>query len=138
MSTTIKHDQPALSRRAIGFLSAATLSFIASSGVAHAQAVQLVAVDVKGVGQGYQVSKLLGKAVQNDKNEKIGALEDLIITRDRSLFGIVQVGGFLGVGGHLIAVPYDSLDISDDGRKIVLAGATKEAVGKLPEFMYKK
>jgi sporulation protein YlmC with PRC-barrel domain len=90
------------------------------------------------LGQGYQISKLIGKNAQNDKGEKIGALEDFIITKQRNLFAILQVGGFLGLGGHLIAVPYESLDISDDGRKIVLAGASKEAVGKLPEFMYKK
>jgi hypothetical protein len=135
----IKHSLPSLSRReaAIGVLSAAALSAAASSG-AHAQAVQLVAVDMMTIGQGYQVSKLIGKSAQNDKDEKIGALDDFIITKERNLFAILQVGGFLGLGGHLIAVPYESLDISDDGRKIVLAGASKEAVGKLPEFMYKK
>jgi hypothetical protein len=136
----IKHSLPFLSRReaAIGVLSAAALSTAASSGVAHAQAVQLVAVDMMTLGQGYQISKLIGKNAQNDKDEKIGTLDDFIITKERSLFAILQVGGFLGLGGHLIAVPYENLNISDDGRKIVLAGASKEAVGKLPEFMYKK
>jgi hypothetical protein len=37
----------------------------------------------------------------------------------------------------LVAVPYDSLDISDDGRKITLAGASKEALSKLPEYQRK-
>jgi hypothetical protein len=105
---------------------------------AWAQAVQLAVVDVKAVAQGYQVSKLLGVRVNNDKDDKIGALEDLIITKDRSLIAILQVGGFLGLGGYLIAVPYDSLSISDDGRKITLAGATKESLQKLPEFQFKK
>jgi hypothetical protein len=37
----------------------------------------------------------------------------------------------------LIAIPFESLNISNDGRKITLAGASKEAVGKLPQFEYR-
>jgi hypothetical protein len=38
----------------------------------------------------------------------------------------------------LVAIPYDSLNISDDGRKITLAGASKEALKKLPQFQFEK
>jgi hypothetical protein len=106
---------------------------------ARAQAaVQLVAVDIKTIDKGYRASRLLGRPVENDKNQKIGTLDDLIIGQDQALFGVLQVGAFLGLGGHLIAVPYDSLNITDDGRKIILAGASKEALGKLPEYQDKK
>jgi len=115
-------------------LAAAVLAFTGSSDVARAQVVRLVVVDVKAVEKGFQVSKLLGKAVQNDKDERIGTFDDLVITNDSKPFAILQVGSFLGLGGHLIAIPYDSLDISDDGRKIMLAGASKEAVRQLPEY----
>jgi hypothetical protein len=54
------------------------------------------------------------------------------------LVAILQVGGFLGLGGHLIATPYENLNISNDGRKITLAGTSKETLGKLPELEYKK
>jgi sporulation protein YlmC with PRC-barrel domain len=139
MSPT-KQSSPSLSRReaAIGVLSAATVGAVVSVGVAHAQAVQLVAVDVMAVGQGYQISKLIGRSVQNDKAEKIGTVDDFIVTKERSLITVLQVGGFLGLGGYLIAVPYDSLNISDDGQKITLAGGSKEALQKLPEFKFKK
>ena len=101
------------------------------------QAVQLVVVDVQTVEQGYRTSKLKGTSVVNDQNEKIGTLDDIIIGRDgNALFAVLQVGGFLGLGGHLVAIPYKSLDVSDDGRKIVLPGATKEALKNLPEFKY--
>ena len=105
---------------------------------ARAQAVALVAVDIRTVDQGYRASKLLGRSVQNDKEQKIGTLDDLVVTKDHALFGVLQVGGFLGLGGHLVAVPYDSLDISDDGRKIVVAGASKEELSKLPEYQEKQ
>jgi len=69
------------------------------------QAVELVVVDVAAVAKGYRTSKLTGSDVVNDHDERIGTIDDIIIGRDRVLFAVVQVGGFLGLGGHLVAVP---------------------------------
>jgi hypothetical protein len=103
---------------------------------AFSQAVELVVVDVTAVARGYRTSKLKGTNVTNDKNEKIGEIDDIIIGRDKVLFAILQVGGFLGLGAHLVAVPYQSLVIDDTGRKIQLPGASREALKKLQEFKY--
>jgi sporulation protein YlmC with PRC-barrel domain len=103
-----------------------------------AQGIQLVVVDVNAVAHGYQASKLIGTRVVNDKNESIGTIDDLIIIDAHDIVTILQVGSFLGIGGHLVAVPYESLAISDDGHKIVLAGASKDALKKLPEFQFRK
>jgi hypothetical protein len=100
------------------------------------QGVDLVVVNVAAVGKGYRTSKLTGSTLVNDKNERIGTIDDLIIDQERVLFTIIQVGGFLGLGGRLVAVPYNSLKVEDDGRKITLPGASKEALTKLPEFKY--
>jgi sporulation protein YlmC with PRC-barrel domain len=103
---------------------------------ALAQAVDLVVVNIADVAAGYRASKLIGKIVMNDKNEKIGSLDDMIVDKEHVLFAILQVGGFLGVGGHLLAVPFNNLTLEDAGSKIVLPGASKEALKKLPEFKY--
>jgi len=58
-------------------------------------AIQLVVVNVTTVAEGYRVSKLLGTDVLNDKNEKIGSIDDIVIGKDRVLFVVLQVGGFL-------------------------------------------
>jgi sporulation protein YlmC with PRC-barrel domain len=100
------------------------------------QAVQLIKVDVAVVAKGFRVSKVLGSSVNNDKNENIGKLDDIIIDQKRALFAVLQVGGFLGLGGRLVAVPYESLVIEDNGRKITLPGASKEELQKLAEFKY--
>jgi hypothetical protein len=105
--------------------------------VASAVPVELVVVDVVQVANGFRASKLRGVTVSNPQNQKIGDLDDLIVGKDRVLFAIVQVGGFLGIGSHLIAVPYSSLQINDDGTRIVLPGATREQVKVLPEFKYR-
>ena len=100
--------------------------------------VALVKVDLSVVAKGYRMSKLIGSSVTNDQNEKIGTIDDLIADKDKKLvsFAVLQVGGFLGLGGHLVVVPYDSLVIDDTGQKIMLPGATKDALKKLSEFNY--
>jgi sporulation protein YlmC with PRC-barrel domain len=101
------------------------------------QAIQLVVVDVATVGRGYRVSKLEGKAVYNEQNQQVGSLDDIILGPDkRAIFAVVQVGGFLGMGGHMVAVPFDSLNIDGSDGKIVLPGATKDELKRLPEFKY--
>jgi hypothetical protein len=52
------------------------------------------------------------------------------------MFAVLQVGGFLGLGKHLVAVPYESLQIDDDGKKIVLPDASKDELKTLAEFKY--
>ena len=105
------------------------------------QGVQLVTVDVQVVANGYRVSKLTGQAVVNDKNERIGKIDDFVIGHDEghSLFTVLEVGGFLGIGSRLVAVPYDSLTIDQKGNKIekiALPGASKDQLLKLAEFRY--
>jgi sporulation protein YlmC with PRC-barrel domain len=103
---------------------------------AFSKNVIVLDVDVKAVARGYRVSELTGANVENAKAEKIGAIDDLIVDREKVLFAIVQVGGFLGLGGYLVAVPYNALEINEDGSKIVLAQGSKEELQKLPEFRY--
>ena len=100
------------------------------------QGVELVVVDVHAVADGYRASKLIGSTVVNDQNEKVGTIEDIIIGRDRVLFAVLQVGGFLHLGGRMVAVPYQSLVLDESGSKIKLPGATQEALKNLPEFKY--
>ena len=43
-------------------------------------------------------------------------------------------GGFLGIGDKLVVLPYEQLKAMD--RKIVMPGATKDALKDLPTFKY--
>ena len=105
--------------------------------VVPSRADQLVAVDVRPLAEAYRASRMIGGVVLNDKNEKIGTIDDLIVSpNDRVLFAVLSVGGFLGINRRLIAVPYSELKIDDEGRKIILPGASKDALSNLPEFHY--
>ena len=114
-------------------------SFVAAGSVIAipARGAQLVEVDAKPLAEAYRASKLIGASVVNDKNEKIGSVDDLIVTpADRVLFAVISVGGFLGINGRLVAVPYSSLTVDEKGRKVTLPGASKDALAKLPAFHY--
>lgn len=100
------------------------------------QPVELAVVDVKVVEKGYRASKLKDKTVVNEKGERIGKVDDIIIGKDGKIFAVLEVGGFLGVGDKLVAVPYESLNLEGKDGRVVLAGASREALKKLPVFKY--
>ena len=61
----------------------------------------------------------------------------MIVAPNKSLsYAIVGVGGFLGVGGHQVAVPVSRF--KQQMGKIVLRGATKDALKAVPKFEYAK
>jgi sporulation protein YlmC with PRC-barrel domain len=91
----------------------------------------------KAIALGYRVSKLIKATVYNDQDQKIGKVEDLIVQPDGTLsIAIVDVGGFLGMGRHRVAIPVGQF--TSVKPKVVLPGATKDALKKLPEFQYAK
>jgi hypothetical protein len=101
------------------------------------QAVDIAKVDVQKVAAGYRASKVIGSSVLNEADEKIGSIDDLLVTRDgKEPYAVLSVGGFLGMGTHLVVVRYDSLKFADD--KIVLPGGTKDKLKMLPAFEYSK
>jgi sporulation protein YlmC with PRC-barrel domain len=108
-----------------------------ASAPTYAQDVALVRVDISMVDQGYRASKLIGTKVKNEKGESVGAIDDIVIDRQRVLYAILEVGGFLGIGAHLVAVPYESLTLNATGKEITLPGASKDEIKKLDEFHYR-
>ena len=112
-----------------------------SPAVSHAQVAgtTLLGVSVaemRDVALGWSVKRtILGQPVYNDKNERVGSVDDLIVTPDKALsYAIVNVGGFLGLAKHDVAIPVSQLKLVD--KKLVLPGATKEALKASPEFQY--
>ena len=58
----------------------------------------------------WRASKLVGLSVYNDKNESIGSINDLLTDKSGSIkAAVIGVGGFLGMGSHLVAVPFDKV-----------------------------
>ena len=58
----------------------------------------------------WRTSKVVGLNVYNDNNESIGSINDLLTDKSGNIKAVViGVGGFLGVGEHLVAVPFDKI-----------------------------
>ena len=75
------------------------------------------------------------RPVYNDSDERIGSIDDVIVTTDKSVsYAMINAGGFLAVARHDVAVPVSSLKLVGD--KLVLAGATKDALKASPPFEY--
>jgi sporulation protein YlmC with PRC-barrel domain len=63
----------------------------------------------------WRTSKLVGLNVYNDSNESLGSINDLLTDKNGDIKGVViGVGGFLGVGEHLVAVPMDKVKFVDE------------------------
>jgi hypothetical protein len=127
-----------ISHRSLAAAAAVALLLLVPS-AASAQEVGLVAADAKEVAKGYRGNALKSKTVVNDKGEIIGRIDDFIFGRnDGQVFVVLAVGDFVGLDGHLIAVKFGSLKIDEVSDSIVLPGADREALLKLPVFLYNR
>lgn len=83
-----------------------------------------------------RASKIVGVSVYNDRNESIGSVDDLVLGANGTPTVIVSVGGFLGIGAKLVAVPFQDLRWSGNESRWVIAGATRDSLTSLPTFEY--
>ena len=63
----------------------------------------------------WRSSKLVGLNVYNDSNESLGSINDLLTDKNGDIkAAVIGVGGFLGVGEHLVAVAFDKVKFVDE------------------------
>ncbi len=121
---------------------AATLCFICAAAPAAAQVaggtttVEASITETTRLAMGWSVKKtLLGKTIYNEAGQKVGKVEDLIISPDRDVtYVIVGAGGFIGIGRHDVAIPVTQ--VQDKAGKLVMAGATQAMIKAMPAFTY--
>ena len=106
--------------------------------VVGSMSLAIPATELVTVAKGWSAkNQIMGKDVYNDKNEKVGVVNDLIIAPDKAVsFAIIGAGGFLGLDKHDVAIRVDNFKLVEG--KITLPGATKEAVKAMPAFEYAK
>jgi hypothetical protein len=88
------------------------------------------------VTKGWSIQRtILNQPVYNEMDERVGSIDDIIVTPDKALsYGIINAGGFLGLTKHNVAIPVSQFKLRD--KKLVLPGATKKALKASPEFQY--
>lgn len=120
-------------------LLAAAIATVSMSAPVFAQGAPqtVVNMNVSNVSSGWRATKIIGATIFNEADERIGTIDDLIVSRtDRIPYAIISVGGFLGMGSKLIAVPTANLQFSMD--HTLMAGADKDTLKSLPAFTYSK
>lgn len=106
--------------------------------VAGSTVIGVSVAELRDVTLGWSAKRqILGQAVYNDNNERVGSIDDINVRGDKSVtYAIVNAGGFLAVAKHDVAIPVSQLKLVDN--KLVLAGATKDALKASPPFEYAK
>jgi sporulation protein YlmC with PRC-barrel domain len=86
----------------------------------------------------FRASDLIGLNVKNADGNTIGEIKDLVIQNNKEVQrAVLSVGGFLGMGDKLVAVPYNELKVSrSDGKDYVTYPATKDELKAMPKFSY--
>ena len=96
-----------------------------------------MAVDSMRLREGRRASQVIGSTVYNENNESIGEVDDLIVPATGGQpVAVISVGGFLGIGARLVAVPYERLSHNGERNRWMLQGASKESLQSLPAFTY--
>lgn len=81
----------------------------------------------------WRASKMAGLKIYNDANESIGSINDLLMDKSGAIkIAVIGVGGFLGMGEHLVAVPYEKLKFVNEAVAYTGAAGTGAAPGTRP------
>jgi sporulation protein YlmC with PRC-barrel domain len=82
-----------------------------------------------------KASGLLGMEVRNKQNEKLGEIKDVVLDlpSGKVSYAVLAVGGFLGLGEKLIALPPSALHTSEDGQTLTI-NADKAKIQAAPGF----
>ena len=82
-----------------------------------------------------KASGLLGMEVRNNENEKLGEVKDLVMdmSSGKVSYAVLSVGGFLGIGEKLIALPPGALKIGEN-KEYLLLEADKAKIQAAPGF----
>jgi sporulation protein YlmC with PRC-barrel domain len=81
----------------------------------------------------WRASKLVGVSVYNDNNESLGSISDLLMDKSGNIKAVViGVGGFLGLGEHLVAIPFDKIKFVSESVAYTGAAGAPNAAGSRP------
>ena len=100
-------------------------------------ATPIPGIDATKLAGSARASKLIGSKVYKG-DTAIGQIDDVLMALDRATVTaiILSVGGFLGVGDKLVAVPLKQIRVGPEAKFIT--DLTKEQLTNAPAFEYAK
>ena len=80
-------------------------------------------------------STLIGDSVRNPDGEDLGSIKEIMLDvhTGRIAYAVLDMGGFLGIGNKLFALPWSTLAIDADKHEFVL-NVPKERLKNAPGF----
>jgi sporulation protein YlmC with PRC-barrel domain len=128
-------------RVSTGWLLIAILPFLAGAAVLdepiqHDEQAQQVAQSADYTPSLERANELIGARVINDRQERLGRIEDILLTPNRNAvsYAVLAHGGFLGFGGKFFAVPWTEFEIRDDENILVLPNVSPADLREAPGF----
>jgi ribosomal 30S subunit maturation factor RimM len=83
-----------------------------------------------------RMSKLVGTSVYNDQDKKVGSVDDVLIGQNGQPIVIMSVKH------KYVEVPWNKLQFGDaeknSDNKVIMPGATEDALANAPEFHYQE
>jgi sporulation protein YlmC with PRC-barrel domain len=73
-------------------------------------------------------SDLIGATVKNPEGESLGSIQELVLDpKDAKIKNaVVSMGGLLGIGARLVAIPWQEVTPQSDGKAVVVAMGNEE------------
>ena len=76
--------------------------------------------------------------VYNSSDNTIGEVSDVLLDKSGRVKAVIlSVGGFLGLGGKYVSVPFNALQVTEkNGKRYLVMDTTKEALTSAPGYRY--
>ncbi|MFM0069313.1 PRC-barrel domain-containing protein [Paraburkholderia aspalathi] len=106
--------------------------------MAGQQPIGITVVEADDILSGWSVKRsILRKPVFNENFDKIGTIYDIVVAPDKSVsYAIIDACEFIWIPNHDVEIHVDQLNFVDG--KLVLPGATRDALKAMPAFQYAK
>ena len=81
----------------------------------------------------YSADQLMSMKVENRQGNNLGNIEDVVIDANDEVFFVISSGGFLGMGGHSVALPAKDFQVVED-KLILQTSQSKEELNRLSQY----
>ena len=95
------------------------------------------ATDMTMASHSFHASDILGADLQDVEGEIVASVDEILITSTGEVESfLVDVGGFLGIGAHTVAISLSdvSLELDEDENIVLRSSFTQEQLEALPEY----
>ena len=81
-------------------------------------------------------ARLIGADLLNSNNDKLGDVDEVLVTTDGRINAIVvAMGGVMGLGERKVVVPWERLRFSSQGSELVVkTDVSRETLNAMPEY----